>query len=834
MRKMVVRFILLGVCLTAASIPAVPVGAESQIEKQEENPNALVDKKETEKENEEKSEEKTNEDVSDEKLLISEEQRQDEDKTSDEKADTETVGDGSESIIRAVRAALEQMKPDMDSQVMKDFLTASNLYDSMEESEKAELPTETREGISAVQGRIGEVIHTCEGVTATSKEWYVRTDVTDADNETEVFDAVREKYKGSAPEMIYHKNISYTDIRTETSYSQRGMISLTFPVPKDYDKLTNPQVLTISGGELTELSPERREEGFYLERARTVSNIIIVDLPIGLSGIEMDSSAAVNAGQKITLKVKPLPEGTTQEYTLKWSSSNTKVAKVSAKGVVTGVKQGTANITASVVGSPEINAVCKVKVVQGAHDLGNSLAQAMKETKSYMLSIDKNPTIGSEWFVIGLARGGMDLKSDYFKTYYNHFANYLEEQKGVLTTSVKYTEYSKAILTMTAIGKDARKVAGYNLFEPLADFDKVISQGINGPIWALIALNCNPDYTIPEVSGVSSQTTEQKLIDYILENETPGNGWALSGDSPDPDVTGMALQAFAPYYGKSGYDQVTAAVDRALEVLSTMQRATGGYYNMGVETSESCVQVLTGLCSLGINPKTDERFVKGGYWTAENLLTFHISGSGFMHVKPGSDNNGGGVAGEVNGMATEQGYYAMVAYQRFLGGQTSLYDMSDVQVKKGGKGDGQGTGMETPAPTPAPSNTKNPGGSGTSLKNTGTKSTTSGKTASTTKSTAKKASSGKSSKKSSKEKDSEGWDFDAEEFNEGGSEWNFDGEEEAAEVSVSKETGSQKKQSIPPLAMGVFGGIGGASLLEGGKYLYARIKKKKGQKQLHL
>lgn len=188
MRKMVVRFILLGVCLTAASIPAVPVGAESQIEKQEENPNALVDKKETEKENEEKSEEKTNEDVSDEKLLISEEQRQDEDKTSDEKADTETVGDGSESIIRAVRAALEQMKPDMDSQVMKDFLTASNLYDSMEESEKAELPTETREGISAVQGRIGEVIHTCEGVTATSKEWYVRTDVTDADNETEVWD----------------------------------------------------------------------------------------------------------------------------------------------------------------------------------------------------------------------------------------------------------------------------------------------------------------------------------------------------------------------------------------------------------------------------------------------------------------------------------------------------------------------------------------------------------------------------------------------------------------------------------------------------------------------
>lgn len=37
----------------------------------------------------------------------------------------------------------------------------------------------------------------------------------------------------------------------------------------------------------------------------------------------------------------------------------------------------------------------------------------------------------------------------------------------------------------------------------------------------------------------------------------------------------------------------------------------------------------------------------------------------------------------MDGMATEQAYYGMTAYYRFLQGQTGLYDMSDVSLKKG-------------------------------------------------------------------------------------------------------------------------------------------------------
>lgn len=185
----------------------------------------------------------------------------------------------------------------------------------------------------------------------------------------------------------------------------------------------------------------------------------------------------------------------------------------------------------------------------------------------------------------------------------------------------------------------------------------------------------------------------------------------MSGTKADSDLTGMALQALAPYYHKSGYENVTTAIDQALDVLSAMQNDTGGFSTTGgqgpVETVESCAQVLTALCALGIDPETDPRFIKGGKWMVENLLSYHLGNSGFMHVKSGSGNNGGGEAGKVNGMATEQGYYALVAYQRMKNGQTSLYNMSDVKLTIGGAGDGKGTGLEAPAAKPTRKPAKN-------------------------------------------------------------------------------------------------------------------------------
>ena len=56
-----------------------------------------------------------------------------------------------------------------------------------------------------------------------------------------------------------------------------------------------------------------------------------------------------------------------------------------------------------------------------------------------------------------------------------------------------------------------------------------------------------------------------------------------------------------------------------------------------------------------------------------------------MHVAADAGNNGGGAGGIIDGIATEQGLYATVAYRRFLDGETFLYDMSDVAISAGTK-----------------------------------------------------------------------------------------------------------------------------------------------------
>ncbi len=179
------------------------------------------------------------------------------------------------------------------------------------------------------------------------------------------------------------------------------------------------------------------------------------------------------------------------------------------------------------------------------------------------------------------------------------------EAQGVLH-SKKYTEYSRVILAMTALGYDVTDIGGYNLLEPLAEYSKTVYQGINSAAFALIAFN-SANYEIPTASDASNQTTEAKLIDYLLEAQLGDGGWNYSSSATagDPDMTAMVIQSLAPYYQESGYEKVTTAVDAALSCLSKMQLSDGGFSSSGTENVESTAQVLVALTALGIDPLTD-------------------------------------------------------------------------------------------------------------------------------------------------------------------------------------------------------------------------------------
>jgi hypothetical protein len=286
----------------------------------------------------------------------------------------------------------------------------------------------------------------------------------------------------------------------------------------------------------------------------------------------------------------------------------------------------------------------------------------------YVYRTVNNPRInmvGGDWAVLGLARSGHAAPRSYYESYYKNVVSDVQAKKGVLDER-KYTEFSRVILALTAAGYDARDVGGYDLTLPLGDFDKTVWQGINGPIYALLALD-SAGYEVPTNPQAATQATRDMYVGEILRRQLADGGFALgiTEISADPDITGMALQALAKYRDRA---DVKAAVSRALRCLSLMQ---GDFVSWGNEGIESIVQVITALCELGISVD-DPRFVQGGKTLVEKLLEYSLDGGGFAQT----------LGGGANQLSTEQALYALAAVCRMESGNTSLYDMSDVGVVK--------------------------------------------------------------------------------------------------------------------------------------------------------
>lgn len=292
-------------------------------------------------------------------------------------------------------------------------------------------------------------------------------------------------------------------------------------------------------------------------------------------------------------------------------------------------------------------------------------------TGSYLeaLSAEHTPTVGSvggDWIILGLARSGRDVPDAYYDNVVDYVKQNINDAEQLHRS--KSTDNSRVILALTAMGKDVTDVGGHDLLQGLTDMAYLTKQGINGPVWALIAFDSGK-YEIPAAAEEAEQVTREKLIAYILSAQLGDGGWALSGDVGDPDMTAMALQALAPYYDTD--EAVAAVVDAALKALSDAQQEDGGFGSGGTANSESAAQVIVALAALDIDPNTDERFVKNGRSVIDALCGYYVDGGGFRHLSDG----------ERDGMATEQGYYALAAYYRFLSGQTALYDMSDVTIE---------------------------------------------------------------------------------------------------------------------------------------------------------
>ena len=286
-----------------------------------------------------------------------------------------------------------------------------------------------------------------------------------------------------------------------------------------------------------------------------------------------------------------------------------------------------------------------------------AIREAFDNTGDYMAALG-DPTAGStggEWMALGFARSGREVPDSYYDSVVAYVDEKIDDNGRLHAT--KATLNCRFIVALTAIGKDPTDVGGHNLLAGLNDMGYIRKVGVSGVIWTLIAFDCGR-YDMPK--GIDRET----LVDTILDFQVPGGGWATSGNIADPDVTSMAIQALAPYQEDP---EVRSALDTAVTVLAGMLDETGNFPSQYGASSESISQVIVALCTLGIDPNTDARFVKNGMSALDGLLGYYVEGGGFKHIH----------SGKIDGIATEQGYYALTAYFRMLEGKTPLYDMTD-------------------------------------------------------------------------------------------------------------------------------------------------------------
>lgn len=459
--------------------------------------------------------------------------------------------------------------------------------------------------------------------------------------------------------------------------------------------VTNYEVLTAAEEELAVLKADQEAADAVVQKIHDIGTVALDK--------EDDIKAARAAYEDLTVEQKAL----VSNYTV-LTAAEEKLQKLkdeAAQAVIDHTAADAVEETIATIGKVDVFSGSKVSAARDAYDAltdvqktlvenGNKLTDAEETLKQLYKEAAKadhkaifdvtakyisglgTPNVGStggEWMVIGLVRAGNPCPEGYYENVVKYVKANINDKEQLDRS--KGTDNSRVILALTAAGYDVTDVAGHNLLMGLTDMTYVKKQGINGPIWALIAFDSH-GYEIPVNPNAAEQVTREKLVDVILAAQKSDGGWGL-GVNTDTDMTGMAIQSLAPYYETNA--KVKAAVDAGLECLSGRQSAAGGFGSIDGVSVESCAQVVVALTALGIDPETDSRFMKNGISVLDALCLFAVEGGGFEHVP-----NGG-----INGMATEQGQYALAAYFRFKNGQTALYDMSDVLLRGNNEGAGK-------------------------------------------------------------------------------------------------------------------------------------------------
>ncbi len=261
--------------------------------------------------------------------------------------------------------------------------------------------------------------------------------------------------------------------------------------------------------------------------------------------------------------------------------------------------------------------------------------------RTWIDSLCTEPANGAEWYIFSLAQSGeYDLSA-----YEAALTDYLSENEvGSAVSRLKFA------FTLASVGSTDGYISSVMN-------GSIGEQGVMSVIFGLHMLN----------NGYKSESfTVDAAVSRLLELRKKDGGWAISGQDSDIDVTAMAIQALSVHKEKA---EVAYAIETALELISSRQAEDGGYSSYGVYNPESVSQVITALCSLGIDFTKDGRFIKNGITLIDVIEKYRLPNGSFSHT----------LGGEQNENATVQVFSALTAYKRFIDGKAPLYILDNAR-----------------------------------------------------------------------------------------------------------------------------------------------------------
>lgn len=259
----------------------------------------------------------------------------------------------------------------------------------------------------------------------------------------------------------------------------------------------------------------------------------------------------------------------------------------------------------------------------------------------------------SLYVAFSLIRAGYTAANDYYEQMYAKVAEQLKELKenGSITVngetmnldtigSTAYTSANpelnraKVVLFVTAMGKDASDINGYNLIDEMAQ-KKIYENSLTAYMLdstMLLALDCG-NYELP--SG-DAYITRSQLVNSVAASMDSMIESAISWSSID--MAAMPIQCLYPYVQsdnpaakEAGSTLDTEAVKKAVqegkEYLENTQNNDGTWSGYAGEKNNvwTLAQIMTAMGQLRINPCSEEDgsdFIKNGVTVLDDAAEF--------------------------------------------------------------------------------------------------------------------------------------------------------------------------------------------------------------------